>query len=99
MRIGMGPGPIRALYTYAVILSVLFVMAFVWLFLNEAVASIRAGIVPGMTQYENHTNYQTFVLADVFVGQLWTLFLFLVIIGLAYWVFIYSQRRKYVGGY
>lgn len=99
MRIGMGPGPIRSLYTYAVIISVLFVMAFVWLFLNEAVATIRAGILPVMTRYENTTNYQTFVYADIFVAQVWTLFLFLVILGLMYWVFIYSQRKKYAGSY
>lgn len=98
MKMGPGPGPIRSLYTYAVIISVLFVMAFVWLFLNEAVAGIRAGILPNMAQYENHTNYATFTMADTFVSQLWTLFLLLVIIGLAYWVFIYSQRKAYLGG-
>jgi hypothetical protein len=86
--------PFRILYVSAVILVTLFLMAFLWFALYASINSVRAGIMATMTQYDvENSTYPNFVLADTFMSNLWAFFLVIVVIGLLYWVWIYSSRK------
>jgi len=88
------PHPTRALYVTAVVLVCLFVMGFLWLIQYAVISPLRAGIVSSMSQYDvTNSTYQNFELADAFMLNLWTYFLVIVVLGLLYWVWHYSQRR------
>jgi len=84
------------LYVYAVILITLFVMGFFWFAFYSAISITHASIMASMAQWDNNSTYNTLELADTFLTNLWSLFLVLVCIILAYWVFHYSQQRGQV---
>jgi len=87
----------RVLYVYAVVLVTLFVMAFLWLVLYAVVVPLQAGINSIMAQYDvANSSYQSYELANTFMTNLWAYLLVLVVLGLAYWIYIYSQRREVV---
>ena len=72
----------------------LFLMAFLWFVLNVAIQSVRTGILASLVQYDvENSTYPNFVLADTFMSNIWTFFLVIVVMGLLYWVWIYSQRK------
>lgn len=86
--------PFQILYQTAVVLVALFLMAFLWFGLYACITSVRAGIIGTMTQYDTaNSTYPSFVLADTFMSNLWAYFLVIAVLGLLYWVFIYSQRK------
>lgn len=84
------------LYIYAVILVTLFVVGFFWFAFYAAMSIARASIMASMAQYDNNSTYNTLELADTFLTNLWSLFLVVACIILAYWVFHYSQQRGQV---
>lgn len=81
------------MYVYAVIIISLLVLAFFWFMFYTAIAPTRTAISTTMTQYDTADPYDAFVLADLFMQNVWLYMLALVVIGLAYWGYQYSQRR------
>ena len=89
------PKPTRILYVYAVILVTLFVIGLLWLVLYSVVVPFQAAIGSSMSQYDvANSSYSAFELADTFMSNLWVYLLVLVVIGLSYWIYIYTQHRK-----
>ena len=96
------PRPYNILYTFAVILTALFILGFLWFALWSATSTIRGAIGSSMNQHDiANTTYQTYELADTFLNNLWTYMLVIIVFGLLAWVFIYSQRKGIptYGGY
>lgn len=72
---------------------VLFVMliAIVWFIMDNIVISVQtAGVSIAQAVGSNSARYN---LINTFITNLWTYMLGLALIGLSYWVYIYSQRR------
>ena len=89
------PPQTRILYVVSVIIVFLFVMGFLWLIMYAVVTPIQAGIAAAMTPYDvANSTYDSFELADTFLTNLWQYFLMIAAFGLAYWVWIYTQRRE-----
>jgi len=85
----VGPRPHRVLYVYAVVLTALFIMGFLWFALWSGVTTIRSAIATSMNQYDvANTTYQTYELADTFVNNMWTYLLVIVVFGILAYVFI-----------
>jgi len=94
------PPSTRVLYVFSVIIVSLFIMAFLWFIMYGPIVAIRTGVVAAMTPYDvENSTYDSFELADTFVTNLWLYFLVIFVIGLAYWVWIYTQRRDVPGAY
>lgn len=88
------PNRTRILYTFAVVIVTLFVMAFIWFIMYAVVMPTRAAILTNMAQYDTaNSTYSSFELADAFVNNLWAFFLVILVFGVLYWVYIYSQRK------
>ena len=81
------------LYIYAVLLVTLLVMGFFWFAFYSAYGPIRYAIVPSMAKYDNDSTYNTFEYAETFVNSLFTFFLVIICLGLAYWVYNTSQQK------
>jgi len=81
------------MYSYAVVIITLFLMGFLWLMWQTVVLQVRAGIISQMATYENETAYATFELADIFVFNVWTFFLLIMMFGLLFFVIVYAQRK------
>jgi len=88
------------LYVFSVVLVSLFAMAFLWFVMYAAFTPIRAGITAAMTPYDvENSTYTSFEYADTFMSNFWAYFLVILILGLAYWAYIYSQRKQASGAY
>jgi len=89
--------PVRVLYVSAVVLVSLFIMAFLWFGLYSVMDGINTAAVASITQYDTeNSTYSQFTLANTFMTNLWLFFLVIVVFGLLYWVWIYSQRKNVV---
>ena len=87
--------PTQILYVSSVVIVTLFVMAFLWLALFSAISPLRTSIAANMAQYDvENTTYASFELAEAFMNNVWIYFLVVVVFGLLYWCFIYSQRKN-----
>lgn len=85
--------PTRVMYVYAVIIATLFVMGFFWFMFYAGVSLTRASVSNVMVQYNNNDTYTAFEYADTFMANIWGFFLVIMVLGLLYWAYIYSQRR------
>ena len=87
------PRPFRALYISAVIIVSLFVMAFLWFGLYAVIQQVGTAVASSMTKYDvANSTYTNFTLANTFITNVWLYFLVILMFGLLYWVWIYSQR-------
>ena len=88
------------MYVYAVVIVGLFVMAFLWFVVWASFTPLRTGVTDIMTQYNNESSpYPNFLLADTFMYNLWAFFMAIVVFGLLYWAWLYSQRKNMEAGY
>jgi len=98
-RMPLVPRPYHALYTFAVVFTTLFFMAFLWFALYQGVVAVRAATVSAMSQYSGQETYPTFQLADTFLSNLWYYFLVIMLFGLVLWVWVYSQKQALMERY
>ena len=64
------------------------------------ITQVQAAIASTMEAYNNDPTYASYELADTFMGNLWTYLLVIMVLGLLYWAWIYSQRKSVeYGGY
>jgi len=69
-------------------------MGFLWAVLYGVFVPLQAGIASAMSPYDvANSSYQSYQLADTFMTNLWSYLLVFVVFILAYWVYIYSQRK------
>jgi hypothetical protein len=63
------------------------------------IQGVQEGVNPllGVSTWATTEHFNTFYLAASLVTNLWTYIIGIIIIGLAYWAWIYTQRRG-VGG-
>lgn len=88
------PQPTRILYVASVVLATLFIMGFLWFCLYACMSQIQTAVASSMSQYDiANTTYTNYELADTFMTNLWAYMLVIVVIGLSYWVYIYSSRK------
>ncbi len=88
------------MYLYVVLILTLVVGAFLWYFMAVVVQSIQeaTGSYYVEGNFPTAANFNTFSLANTFMNYFWTLFLVALVLGLAYYGWVYSQR-KLAGGY
>jgi len=82
-----------AMYAWAVIIVFLFVTVFLWFITYAVITPLRASVTPLMTEFENHTAYANFALADTFMYNVFLFFLALSTIAVLLWSYHYAQRR------
>lgn len=88
------PQPTRILYVASVVIATLFIMGFLWFCLYACMSQIQSAVASSMSQYDvANTTYANFELADTFMTNLWSYLLVIVMLGLGYWVYIYSSRK------
>jgi len=69
---------------------------FFWFFFANAIESVQEAINPTLASgnWVSTDHYNAFVLAANFVNYLWMFLVAIAFFILAYWVYIYSQRRS-----
>lgn len=73
-----------------------FLIAIVWFIMDNIIISVQsAGITIAQTVGSNTARYN---LINTFLTNLWTWMLGLALLGLSYWVYIYSQRKAATEG-
>jgi len=82
------------LYVTAVVLLMLFLGGFLLFGCYAVIDQVRTSITSQMTHYSGLDTYSNFGLADAFMHNLWNYLAILMLFGLAYWVYIYSQRKS-----
>lgn len=87
------------LYVTAVVLLAIFLGGFLIFTCYAAIEQIRVGVSAQMTEYSGLDCYTNYGLADTFMGYLWTLLPVIMILGVGYWVYIYSQHKSAGVGY
>lgn len=96
----MRPQPTRIMYTAMVIAASLFILGFLWFCLYAAISLVQASTASVMSQYDiANTSYVNYELAETFIANIWTYLLMIAVLGLGYWVYIYSQRKGQRFGY
>lgn len=94
------PQPTRILYVVSVVLACLFILGFLWFCLYACMSQIQSAVASTMSQYDiANTTYANYELADTFFQNIWAYMLVIIVLGVAYWVYIYSQRKGQVYGY
>lgn len=92
------PQPTRILYVVSVVIVGLFLMGFLWTVIYAVIAPVHAGISASMAQYDvENSTYASFEFAVAFMFNLFTFLLVIFVLGLLYWVWLYSQRKN-IGG-
>lgn len=90
--------PINAIYGWAVALVFLFVMAFLWFICYAVIVPIRSASLSAMAPFDvEGSTHPAFLLADVFMNNLWTFFLAISTLVLLLWIFHYAQRKEAMG--
>lgn len=88
------PQPTWILYVTAVVLACLFIMGFLWFCLYAVFTQIQTAVASTMSQYDiANTTYTSYELADTFITNIWVYFLAIFLLGISYWVYIYSSRK------
>lgn len=83
-----------AVYQTGVIIVTLFIMGFLFVVQFAVVDPLRTAIATDMTKYDVvNSTYPNFVLADTFMYNIWLYLLVFVVMILAYWLYVYSQRK------
>lgn len=85
--------PVRALYVVGVVVVFLFLMGFLWFICYAVLSPLRLAAMGQAVQYYEVDTFDNLLLADTFMTNLWTYFLVIAVVGLLYWVWIYSQRH------
>ncbi len=81
----------RVIYVYAVVIISLMLMAIFWFIFQQIVEAVQ---VAGRTLANNFgSTSPTYTQADLFMTNIFTYFLVLMLIGMTYWAYIYSQRK------
>lgn len=83
------------LYLYIVLIMALVACGFVWYVIACAVQAVQVGVGSTISsdKWVSNSTYQTFDLANTFVNNFWTYFLVLLVLGLLYYGYIFSQRK------
>lgn len=82
------------LYVTAVVLLAVFLGGFIIFTCYTAIAQIRTSITAQMSGYSGMATYANFTWADTFMINLWTFLPVILLLGVAYWVYIYSQHKR-----
>ena len=87
--------PTRIIYVFATAITFLFIIALVWFMLYAVILPIGASLTTVADTFHNsswplHTNLTQ---AETFMSYFWQLLLVFAVFGLAYWVWITSQRK------
>lgn len=79
-----------------VLIISIIVGVFFWFLFANVIESVQDTINPTLadSNWMTTDHYNAFVYAANFVTYLWTFMVALIIFILAYWVYIYSQRRS-----
>lgn len=80
---------------FVVVVMALFAVGAYWFFFANGVQSIEESINPTITSDKVATtgNWDSWVLANTFVNNIWLFFLVFLVIGLAYYGYNEAQRR------
>ncbi|MHA2219478.1 MAG: hypothetical protein ACXACY_26510 [Candidatus Hodarchaeales archaeon] len=83
------------IFVYVVIIVSLISLAFVWFALASVVQRVQEGLNPSLnaSAFADTDVYNAFVSASSFITYIWMFFLGLILFGLLYWAYIYSQRK------
>jgi hypothetical protein len=78
-----------------VLIISIIVAVFFWFFFANVVQALQTALNPSLAEgnWMSTEHYNAFVLAANFVTYLWVFLVAIVIFILAYWVYIYNQRR------
>jgi hypothetical protein len=87
------------MYVYLVLILSLFTLIFLAFLFSSMVQSVQESFNPmlGVTSWVTAEHFNVFYLAASLVTNLWTYIIGVIILGLAYWAWIYTQRKG-VGG-
>jgi hypothetical protein len=88
--------PTRFLYTFAVVLVYIIVVAIVWYIMTSIMSAVQ--IAGRSVALALGSADSTYVSIDTFYTNLFMYFLPIAIITLAYWVWVYTQLRGRVMG-
>jgi len=78
----------------------IFLFGFLYFALYIPISQIQTSIANVMSGYSGDSTYASYQLADIFMQNLWTYLLVIMVLGLLYWAWIYSQRKSVeYGGY
>lgn len=88
------------MYLYVIIILTLIVGGALWFFVSLVVEKIQIATGPYFVEgsFPTAANFNAFSLANTFMNYFWTFFLVILVLGLAYYGWVYSQR-KLAGGY
>jgi hypothetical protein len=81
----------RVIYVYAVVIISLMLMAIFWFIFQQIVEAIQISSRSLANSFGSTS--PTYTLADQFISNIFTYFLVLMLIGMTYWAYIYSQRK------
>lgn len=81
------------MYSWMTIIVFLFIIVFLWAVCYAVIVPIRASTTAVMSQFENHTSYSAFALADTFMNNIWYYFLAISTIAILLWSYYYAQSR------
>lgn len=87
--------PTRIIYVFVTVITFLFIIALVWFMLYAVILPVGASLTEIATSFhtESWPLYNTLSQAITFMQYFWKLLLVFAVFGLAYWVWIESQRR------
>ena len=88
--------PVQFLYTFAVVLVYIIVVALVWYIMTSIIGAVQVagrGVAIAMGSVDS-----TYVAIDTFYTALFMYFLPIAILSLAYWVWVYTQLRGRIMG-
>ena len=88
------------MYLYVVLIITLVAGAFFWYLMAVVVESMQEATNSYYIEdnFPSVANYDAFALANTFINYFWTFFLAILVIGLAYYGWVYSQRKLAGGG-
>lgn len=75
--------------------AVIVAGAFFWFLYANVIQSVQENVNPqlGESEWATETHYAFFALANNFLTSFWTYLFALVVSVVAFWVYIYNQRR------
>jgi len=82
------------LYVTAVVLLMVFLGGFLVFVCYSAIDQIRSSIATQMSDYSALDSYPNYELANTFMVNLWKFMPVILLLGVGYWVYIYSQHKR-----
>jgi hypothetical protein len=85
------------LYSFLVVIITLVACGFFWFLMANVVQGIQEAVNPSLVESNWIASeiYTAFTYASLFITNFWSFFLVILVLGVSYWIYIYSQRKRY----